>query len=151
MNGGKYTADELAQKCLSLWPDHSESPFIVFTGGEPLLQLDDEVLSVFKNYGFFTAVETNGTIEAPTFLDWVCMSPKANTDILLTSGDEIKVVMPQKGIDPQDFIDYDFSHFFIQPMDNEAQADNIIWCINYCKTNPKWSLSLQTHKVMGID
>lgn len=150
-NGGKYSSEELADFCLEMWPDKSTHPFIVFTGGEPLLQLNDEVLREFSSRNFVTAVETNGTIEAPSLIDWVCMSPKANTDIVLTSGQEIKIVMPQEGIDPKGFENYSFNHFYIQPMDNEHQSENIQWCIDYCKQNPKWSLSLQTHKVMGID
>ena len=151
LNGGKYTPEDLAQKCLSLWPSGHEQPFVVFTGGEPLLQLNDDVLSAFKALNFYTAVETNGTLEAPQLIDWICMSPKANSDIIVTSGDEIKIVQPQIGIDPKDFEQYNFDHFYIQPMDNDHQVENIKHCIEYCKLNPQWSLSLQTHKVMGID
>ena len=150
-NGGKYSPLKLAEKCLSLWPDKNIIPFVVFTGGEPLLQLDDEVLEAFRSLNFYTAVETNGTIEAPKLLDWVCMSPKANTDIVVRSGNELKIIQPQKGIDPKDFQDFDFDHFYIQPMDDENNDENLSYCINYCKENPHWSLSLQTHKVMGID
>ena len=150
-NGGKYESKDLVQKCLSLWPDSSQRPFIVFTGGEPLLQLDDALLKVFKEKDFYCAVETNGTLEVPELLDWICMSPKANTEIVVKGGDEIKIVQPQEGIEPQDFAKYRFKHFYIQPMDDENSERNIRYCIQYCKKNPQWSLSLQTHKILGID
>ncbi|MEE9373123.1 MAG: 7-carboxy-7-deazaguanine synthase [Saprospiraceae bacterium] len=150
-NGGSYTADELAFKCKEIWPKSAGLPFVVFTGGEPLLQLDNELLKSFKKEFFYCAVETNGTIEAPDLLDWICMSPKANTEILLTTGDEIKIVQPQLGIDPIDFSKYNYTHFYIQPMDNKFTLENIQFCIDYCKKNPQWSLSVQTHKMIGIN
>jgi 7-carboxy-7-deazaguanine synthase (Cx14CxxC type) len=148
--GGRYTAQDLAVKCHELWPKNSENKFVVFTGGEPLLQLDDALLREFKNVGFYIAVETNGTLECPSLVDWICMSPKANTEIIIRSGQEIKIVHPQNGIDPNDFEDYDFEHFYIQPMDNQNLQTNILECIEYCKSNPQWKLSLQTHKTIGI-
>ncbi|MDG2450010.1 MAG: 7-carboxy-7-deazaguanine synthase [Saprospiraceae bacterium] len=150
-NGGKYTGDELAEKCFDLWPDDSHRPFVVFTGGEPLLQLDDRLIKAFKKRNFYCAVETNGTLKAPNELDWICMSPKANTEIVLIKGNEIKIVQPQNDIDPQGFEDLDYHHFYIQPMDNLNAKENLEYCISYCMKNPKWSLSLQTHKLMGID
>lgn len=150
-HGGKYQAADLALLCSDLWPNEDGEKFIVFTGGEPLLQLDDELLAHFKKLGFYTAVETNGTLATPSLLDWVCMSPKANTDIIVKSGDEIKIVYPQDGIDPSEFSNLDYDHYYIQPMDNQSQQQNILASIEYCKANPQWSLSLQTHKIIGID
>lgn len=150
-NGGKYSASELAKQCLSLWPDKSTPPFVVFTGGEPLLQLDDELLMVFKNQYFYCAVETNGTLPIPDLVDWICMSPKANTEIVVKKGNEIKIIQPQEGIDPRDFKGFDFEHFYIQPMDNAFSDENLKYCLDYCRSHPQWSLSLQTHKIMGID
>ena len=148
--GGKYTAAELAQACLTLWPENMQDPFIVCTGGEPLLQLDLTLINAFHALGFYIAVETNGTIAAPEGIDWICMSPKPNTKILLTKGDELKFIFPQKELDPEAFVDLSFDHFYIQPMDNTSLNENIEASIKYCQSNPKWKLSLQTHKLIGI-
>jgi 7-carboxy-7-deazaguanine synthase (Cx14CxxC type) len=148
-NGGKYTDEALVQKILSLWP-LEEAPFVVFTGGEPALQIDDELLFELHRVNGHCAIETNGTLELPSSVDWICMSPKANTDLVITSGDEIKIVYPQTGIDPQDFAHLDFQHFYIQPMDGPFQAENTTAAVEYCKNNPQWKLSLQTHKLLNI-
>ncbi len=148
--GGSYTSSELAAIVNSQWPGEVGRKYVVCTGGEPLLQLNDELIAALQAYGFEVAVETNGTIPLPELLDWVCMSPKANTDIVVKRGNEIKIVYPQRGIDPVDFEGYDFNHFLIQPMDNEQQSDNIQAALAYCLKNPKWRLSLQTHKITGI-
>lgn len=149
-NGGKYTAVQLAEKVNELWPENTGYKYIVCTGGEPLLQLDEDLTNVLHEKNFEIAIETNGTLPVPKGVDWVCMSPKANTEIVVTSGDEIKIVFPQKGIDPKDFESYQFKHFFLQPMDSEEQEDNTLKTIIYCKENPKWRISVQTHKILGI-
>lgn len=149
--GGKYSGKELAKLLDSLWPKlDPHHKFVVFTGGEPLLQLDSDLCAQMHAYGFEIAVETNGTIEIPNGIDWVCMSPKANTDIVATSGDELKIVYPQVGIDPNDFDVMHYTHRYLQPMDNKDQAKNIAASIQYCKENPKWKLSIQTHKILNI-
>ena len=151
-NGGKYEAQELARLCRSLWPNDDKSkPFIVCTGGEPLLQLDDLLIRAFHDEGFFIAIETNGTLRVPSGIDWVCVSPKANTDILITTGDELKLVYPQKENKPEEFINMDFQYFSLQPLDDQNQQENTKLCIEYVQSNPKWTLSLQTHKYLGID
>ena len=148
--GGKYTGEELCAQIDSLWPILAKHKFVVFTGGEPLLQLDAALCDLMHDAGFEVAVETNGTIERPLGIDWLCMSPKANTEIVITSGDELKVIYPQKGINPADFVDMMFSNHYLQPMDNPVQENNIAECIAYCKKHPKWKLSLQTHKILNI-
>ena len=134
---------------MELWPLDT-SPFIVFTGGEPALQLDDNLISVLKDYDAEIAIETNGTIELPKGIDWICVSPKANTDIAVTKGQELKIVFPQEGIEPLDYIDWDFEHLYIQPMDNECQEENIKLAIKFCKQHPQFKLSVQTHKFLDI-
>lgn len=149
-NGGKYNAEDLANKIEELWPENAEYKYVVCTGGEPILQLDETLVEAFHKKGFEIAVETNGTLEIPKGVDWICVSPKANTDIVVTKGNEIKIVFPQKGINPKDFENLDFSHFYLQPMDSEEQEENTLKTIIYCKENPKWRISVQTHKVLGI-
>lgn len=149
-NGGKYNAEDLANKIEELWPENAKYKYVVCTGGEPILQLDETLVEAFHKKGFEIAVETNGTLEIPKGVDWICVSPKANTDILVTKGNEIKIVFPQKGINPKDFENLDFSHFYLQPMDSEEQEENTLKTIIYCKENPKWRISVQTHKVLGI-
>lgn len=149
-NGGKYTASQLAEKVNELWPENTGYKYIVCTGGEPLLQLDEPLIAALHKQKFEVAIETNGTLPVPQGVDWICMSPKANTEIVVTLGDEIKIVYPQKGIDPKDFEGLNFKHFFLQPMDSEEQEDNTLKTIIYCKENPKWRISVQTHKILGI-
>jgi 7-carboxy-7-deazaguanine synthase (Cx14CxxC type) len=150
INGGKFNSSELAKNANEMWPADANNKFIVCTGGEPLLQLDEELIEALHFYKFEIAVETNGTIVVPDGIDWICMSPKANTKVLVTKGNEIKIVYPQFGIDPLDYAKLDFEHFYIQPMDSEAQEDNILQAIIFCKENPQWKISLQTHKILGI-
>ena len=151
-NGGKYTAEDLAFFCKSLWPRGDNSrPFIVCTGGEPLLQLDDALIKAFKKENFFIAIETNGTVAPPSGIDWICVSPKADTQILITTGDELKLVYPQKENNPQQYEGLDFQYFSLQPLDDARQMQNIQACIHYVLKHPKWNLSLQTHKFIGID
>lgn len=150
-NGGKYTASELADVILGLWPKTTnETPYLVCTGGEPLLQLDASLIRVLHENKCTVAIETNGTVEVPLGVDWVCMSPKANTDIVVRSGNEIKIVYPQSGIDPKDYEMFDFQHFFIQPMDGPNWEHTTQAAIEFCKNNPVWKLSVQSHKYINI-
>ena len=151
VNGGKYTADALARICQTLWPEeNATNKFLVCTGGEPILQLDIDLISVLHDCGFEIAVESNGTLELPEGIDWVCISPKSNSELKVTTGDEIKLVFPQEGIDFRNFEELEFNHFYLQPLDDDHQLENIQTCISICKDNPKWKLSLQTHKLIGI-
>ena len=150
VNGGIYEANELVKIIKSLWMADSSPISAVLTGGEPLLQLDDELIQELKKEDIYIAIETNGTLLAPDGIDWICMSPKAGTEIKLRAGSEIKVVYPQKDLDPDKFSDLDFENFFIQPMDSKELESNVAKSIKFCMDNPKWRLSLQTHKILGI-
>jgi 7-carboxy-7-deazaguanine synthase (Cx14CxxC type) len=148
--GGKYeTAKDLAEAVAAAWQG-GERPFVVCTGGEPLLQLDDAAVAALHEQGFEVAVETNGTQAAPRRLDWVCMSPKAGVPIVLTRGHELKLVYPQQGADPAAFARLDFAHFFLQPMDGPDLERNTDLAMAYCRTHPQWQLSVQTHKYLGM-
>jgi 7-carboxy-7-deazaguanine synthase (Cx14CxxC type) len=154
-NGGKYeTAQALAAKVAATWGDTKRGgkPLVVCTGGEPMLQLDEALCEAFHIEGFDIALETNGTIEIPfqSSIDWVCVSPKANSELKVLRGNELKLVYPQIGVMPQIFENLDFTHFFLQPMDSPKQAQNIQATLEYCLRNPKWRLSLQTHKILNI-
>lgn len=150
--GGKFKdADALARTVASYWPAGAGGqPMVVCTGGEPLLQLDDALVSALHKQGFVIAVETNGTHSAPQGLDWVCVSPKGGTQIRLQEGDELKLVYPQADAMPHTFEGFRFPHFFLQPMDGPARQKNTELAVEYCKAHPKWRLSLQTHKILGI-
>ena len=149
-NGGRYpTADALADKVVELW-GNLPSPFVVMTGGEPLLQVDDALIAAFKARGVETAIETNGTQAAPEGIDWICVSPKAGTEIVLRRGNELKLVWPQPGIDPRDLTGWAFDHFLLQPMDGANLSDTREAAITYILDHPEWRLSTQTHKVVGI-
>jgi 7-carboxy-7-deazaguanine synthase len=151
--GGKFeTAEDLAEAIAATWPpDHpSGTRFVVCTGGEPLLQLDRELIDALHLREFEIAVETNGTVQAPAGIDWICVSPKAGTRLLQTSGDELKLVFPQADAQPPEFEDLPFRHFFLQPMDGPDRAANTQLALRYCMEHPKWRLSLQTHKILGI-
>ena len=151
-NGGRYSAAELAEKVMEIWGDAAAGkPYVVCTGGEPLLQLDEDIIDAFHTVGLEIAIETNGTIEVPKGVDWICMSPKAGAELTVMSGNELKLVYPQIGAMPVQFEDLDFEHFYIQPMDGDSQKENIQKSIEFCLKNPKWRLSLQTHKMIGID
>ncbi len=152
LNGGRYTAAELADKVASLWPNAELPglPYVVCTGGEPLLQLDAPMIAAFHQKGFEVAVETNGTIEPPKGVDWVCMSPKANTELKIKGGEELKLVYPQPGAEPEKYTHLDFSNFYLQPMDGPEIEQNTRLTLAYCLKNPKWKLSLQTHKILNI-
>ncbi len=126
-------------------------PLVVCTGGEPLLQLDDTLIDGLHAAGFDIGVETNGTLPAPDGIDWLCVSPKAGAELVQTSGDELKVVHPQPGLDPASLASLDFKHFFLQPRDDERLKENIELSIAWCLANPPWRLGLQMHKIVGID
>ncbi len=151
LNGGRYSAEELAEKVFSLWDAHGKGkPYVVCTGGEPLLQLDAKMVAAFHAKGLEVAIETNGTIEVPEGVDWVCVSPKANTEIIVMKGSELKLVFPQQNAEPERFSHFSFEHFFLQPMDSAEREANTQKSIKYCLENPQWRLSLQTHKLLNI-
>jgi 7-carboxy-7-deazaguanine synthase len=150
INGGIYSATQLIEKIKSLWVSRDDNIAVVLTGGEPLLQVNDELVAALKQEQIYIAVETNGTLDAPDHIDWICMSPKANTEIKLKKGNEIKVIFPQESLDPEKFSLFDFSEFYLQPMDSNEYQENLNATITYCQKNPKWKLSLQTHKILGI-
>jgi len=150
-NGGRYPdADVLASKIASLWPAPEGKPYVVCTGGEPLLQLDAGLVAALHRHGFEVAVETNGTVAAPEGIDWLCVSPKAGTELLLKAGSELKLVFPQPGAEPERFAGLDFEYFFLQPMDGPDAARNTQLALEYCLEHPHWRLSLQTHKILQI-
>jgi 7-carboxy-7-deazaguanine synthase len=151
--GGKFdSAGALADAIAREWAtkDASGKPFVVCTGGEPLLQLDEPLIAALHERGFEIAVETNGTMAAPAGLDWVCVSPKAGAQLVQTSGHEIKLVYPQVAAQPAAFEGLAFQHFFLQPMDGPVRDANVAAAIRYCMEHPRWRLSLQTHKKVGI-
>lgn len=150
--GGKFaSAQALAAAVASRWPPGAGGrPLAVCTGGEPLLQLDGPAIEALHAAGFEVAVETNGTRPAPPGLDWICVSPKAGADLVLTQGTELKLVFPQPGAMPEQFAGLDFRHFFLQPMDGPEKRRNTRQAIDYCLAHPQWRLSVQTHKVVGI-
>ena len=150
INGGIYSAKQLIEKIKSLWVSRDDNIAVVLTGGEPLLQVNDELVAALKQEQIYIAVETNGTLDAPDHIDWICMSPKANTEIKLKKGNEIKVIFPQESLDPEKFSLFDFSEFYLQPMNSNKYQENLNATITYCQKNPKWKLSLQTHKILGI-
>jgi 7-carboxy-7-deazaguanine synthase (Cx14CxxC type) len=152
VGGGRFaTAEELAAVVGKAWRAGATGKrFVVCTGGEPLLQMDGELIDALHVRGFEIAVETNGTLAAPEGLDWICVSPKARAELVQRSGDELKVVFPQEGIDPLQLEGMAFRHFFLQPMDGADRAENTDCAVRYCMEHPKWRLSLQTHKLLGI-
>ena len=152
LNGGKYlTAESVAEKALSLWPSESRAkPYVVCTGGEPLLQLDSKPISTFHNLGFNIGIETNGTIPIPDGIDWVCVSPKSGADLVVKNGDELKIVYPQNGLNPSDYTELKFDHFSLQPLDGLNTQETTKLTLDYCMSHPKWNLSLQTHKFLNI-
>jgi 7-carboxy-7-deazaguanine synthase (Cx14CxxC type) len=156
--GGKFaSAEELARACRAAWqgnsgtPPFGTSPFVVLTGGEPMLQVDEALIGALHEAGFAVAIETNGTLPVPRAIDWICVSPKQGAALAQRSGDELKLVYPQDGLDPADIEALDFAHFLLQPMDaGEKSAGNLRTAIHYCLAHPKWRLSLQTHKLLGL-
>lgn len=153
-NGGKYVAAELTEKILELWPGKKSTDiFLVCTGGEPLLQLDDALIRHLHENEITIAIETNGTLKAPEGIDWICVSPKADTEIVLDYADELKLVYPQvvDEAQPENYADFPADNFFLQPLDSENLEVNTQRTLRYCLEHPQWSLSLQTHKILGID
>lgn len=150
--GGSFAdADALANAIGAAWKGNGGAQrFVVCTGGEPLLQMDVALIDALHARGFEIAVETNGTVRAPAGLDWICVSPKAEADLVQTCGDELKLVYPQAGGDPERFEALAFDHWFLQPMDGADRAGNSQKAIAYCLAHPKWRLSMQTHKYLGI-
>jgi len=148
--GGKFqTAEALARAATALWPGGG-APYVVCTGGEPTLQLDAPLIDALHAVGFEIAIETNGTLPTPAGVDWICVSPKANTEIVQTHGHELKLVFPQADAEPSRFEALAFTHFFLQPMDSPTRAENTRAAIAYCLANPHWRLSVQTHKDLGL-
>ncbi len=167
-NGGEF-ADELSlvEQLLQLWPHQSSSelnrknrtqsdkkfetkPFVVCTGGEPLLQLTDKLIEMFHKYECIVAIETNGTLPPLRGIAWICVSPKANAPLRLREGDELKLIFPQLNLQPSDLADLNFKHFYLQPMDGPHRDRNTTLALQYCLKNPQWKLSLQTHKILNI-
>lgn len=156
--GGKFEKpDDLARHVLNCWrndagaPSSAGKPLVVCTGGEPLLQLDPPLIAALHKLGFEVAVETNGTIAAPPGLDWICVSPKADAALKQCSGDELKLVFRQEKAPPEAFAHLQFTHFFLQPMDGPDRMRHTAAAVDYCKAQPQWRLSVQTHKMIGID
>jgi 7-carboxy-7-deazaguanine synthase (Cx14CxxC type) len=154
-DGGKFrSAKELAAAIDRCWLGRAvsdgENKYVVCTGGEPLLQLDDALISELHALGFEVAVETNGTRPAPSSLDWICVSPKADAPLVQKSGNELKLVFPQEKAPPEKFERLDFAHFYLQPMDGSDTAANTARAIEYCLSHPQWRLSIQTHKLVGL-
>jgi 7-carboxy-7-deazaguanine synthase len=151
VGGGKFAnADALADTLVRTWGPGVERRYVVFTGGEPLLQIDSELIAAVHARGFTIAIETNGTIAPPAGIDWICVSPKSRAPVVVTAGQELKLVYPQADALPEAFEHLDFEHFFLQPMDGVARIVNTERAVDYCTQHPKWRLSLQTHKYIGI-
>ena len=149
--GGRFAdAETLADAIAHTWGDGAERRYVVFTGGEPLLQLDAPLLAAVRRHGFENAVETNGTLDPPSGLDWICVSPKAGAPLRLDRGDELKLIYPQTGLGPAGLDTLAFAHHWLQPMDGPDLAANTAAAAAYCREHPPWRLSLQTHKLIGI-
>lgn len=154
--GGVFqSAEQLADAVDKQWPDSADGKWngnklVVCTGGEPLLQLDTEVIDALHEHGFTVAVETNGTKMPPAGIDWICVSPKANAELVLKAGHELKLVYPQVNGEPSKYASYDFERFFLQPMDGQSQDENTKLATQYCLEHPQWELSIQTHKLIGL-
>jgi 7-carboxy-7-deazaguanine synthase (Cx14CxxC type) len=168
-NGGRYGPAALAGRALELWgepggiapgnpgssrgadrPGSGQQPLVVVTGGEPMLQLDDALVEALHSAGFEIAAETNGTLPAAAGLDWICVSPKAGTQVVQRSGDELKLVWPQTGIDPEGLLGWDFRYFILQPLDGPEREESLAAAIAYVMANPRWRLGLQAHKLIGL-
>ncbi len=149
--GGKFAdATVLAEHLALLWGDGRERRFAVLTGGEPMLQIDAALLAALRARGFEVAIETNGTLPVISGIDWICVSPKAGAPLAQTRGAELKLVFPQPGVDPADYERLDFEHFLLQPMDGPDVSRNTEAAVSYCLAHPRWRLSLQTHKAIGV-
>ena len=149
--GGKFPdAAALATAVAGKWPARGGKPYVVCTGGEPLLQLDAALIEALHGKGFEIGIETNGTLLPPSGIDWICVSPKAGAEFVLKTGNELKLIYPQAGAEPENYAGLAFAHFFLQPMDSPARAANTAAAAVYCLAHPQWRLSLQTHKLIGI-
>jgi 7-carboxy-7-deazaguanine synthase len=148
--GGQYTLESLVNNIIKLWPNFKKNKFIVFTGGEPLLQLDSLLINSLKTNKFKIAVETNGTILPPQGIDWVCVSPKVKSNFIIKEANEIKVVYPQENLDPKIYEKLNFDHFYIQPLYNKYWKENNKEAIKFILNNPSWKLSIQSHKYIGV-
>jgi 7-carboxy-7-deazaguanine synthase (Cx14CxxC type) len=149
--GGRFSsAQELAARVAGAWGGRDADRFVVCTGGEPLLQLDEALIAAVHDEGFRIAIETNGTLEVPRGVDWICVSPKAAAALVVDRGHELKLVFPQAGAEPERFEQLAFDHFLLQPMDGPDRERNTDLAVAYCKERPRWRLSLQTHKLIGI-
>ena len=150
--GGKFASgDDLARAVAEKWPRKGMGrPYVVCTGGEPLLQIDDALIAALHAKGFEIGIETNGTLLPPAGIDWICVSPKADAELKLTHGNELKLIYPQEGAEPESYAQLPFDHFFLQPMDNPEGESNTRAATEYCLAHPQWRLSLQTHKLIGI-
>jgi 7-carboxy-7-deazaguanine synthase len=150
-NGGRFrSAHDLAATVARIWGADRAGRFVVCTGGEPLLQLDPVLIDALHSEGFQIAIETNGTIEPPDGIDWICVSPKANTDLAVRRGHELKLIFPQSNLGPEDLPLLEFDHYWLQPMDGPSRRENTSAAVDYCLEHPKWRLSVQTHKYIGI-
>ena len=152
INGGKYaTPHALVEAIANIWPNNAaQERLVVLTGGEPLLQVDASLIEELHSRRFQIALETNGTLVPPAGLDWICVSPKSGAPLQMTRGNELKVVVPQPGIDLTALGSLKFDHYFVQPMDGDHLVENTRWAVDWCLRNPQWRLSIQTHKVVGI-
>ena len=150
LNGNKYkNPDQITKKILSIWRT-DDNPFVVLTGGEPMLQIDQGLINSFHKKKFKIAIETNGTINVPNEIDWICVSPKSGTKLIQNHGNELKLIYPQKNISPNKFEKMKFDHFFLQPKYDSDYKNNVILARKFCEDNPKWKLSFQMHKFIGI-
>ena len=150
-DGGSFAGAEiLTAAILAQWEGSTEHRFVVLTGGEPMLQVDEALISMLHRHGFEIAIETNGTFAVPRSIDWICVSPKAGTEVVQRSGDELKLVYPQANLAPSDFAGFEFRYRYLQPMDGPDLIANTARAVAFCRSNPHWRLSLQTHKLIGI-
>jgi len=150
-DGGSFAGAEiLTAAILEQWQGSTEHRFVVLTGGEPMLQVDEALISALHRHGFEIAIETNGTFEVPRSIDWICVSPKAGTEVVQRSGDELKLVYPQAELGPSDVAGFEFRYRYLQPMDGPDLIANTAGAVAFCRSNPHWRLSLQTHKLIGI-
>ncbi|MFA9472948.1 MAG: 7-carboxy-7-deazaguanine synthase [Filomicrobium sp.] len=150
-DGGSFAGAEiLTEAILEQWQGSTEHRFVVLTGGEPMLQVDEKLISALHRHGFEIAIETNGTFAVPRSIDWICVSPKAGTEVVQRSGDELKLVYPQANLAPSDVAGFEFRYRYLQPMDGPDLIANTAGAVAFCRSNPHWRLSLQTHKLIGI-
>lgn len=150
-DGGKFSkASELATAIDAKWPSEQPGKYVIFTGGEPLLQLNTELIDAVKALGFEASLETNGTLVAPAGIDWITVSPKMGAELVLKTGHELKLVYPQENCDPSEFLELEFQRFFLQPMDGPLQKENTALVTDYCNANPEWEISIQTQKLISV-